>query len=345
MKIVNESIFLSALRSFFISLTGALGALIGLGLVVFLFIGLLSSSDDKKGFSSGVKILPNAEGSRKELPSSTPVLLHISIDGEIGKDPITAEKIETILLDSREDEFKNGRVKGILLSINSPGGSANETNIIYHHLKTYKKRYNVPIYAYVDGMCASGGYYIACAADKIYTSEVSLIGSVGVLAWPPYFNIHDAMEKLGVSAKTLSAGIGKDEMNPTRAWKPNEGEDRQKIIDFYYTNFVEVVSQNRPGVTVEDLEKVYGANVFPAPIAQEHGMVDQVGVRHSDALMALAEASDVSESYQVVCFKTRSWWKELFKEKLHTSPLLTGRVTHTLPEADVNRPFSYLYVP
>ena len=131
---VNESIFFSSLRAFFVTLFGALGLLVGFGILLLVLVGIISSGDEK-GFSHGVKILPDANGSRKELSASTPVILQIDIDNEIGKEGITAEKIEEILLDSREEDFKGGRIKGILLNINTPGGSANETNIIYRHIK------------------------------------------------------------------------------------------------------------------------------------------------------------------------------------------------------------------
>ncbi len=343
MKMINESIFSSSLRAFFVTLFGALGILVGFGILIFLLVGIFSSGDEKS-FGHGINILPDANGSRKELSSSAPVILQIDIDDEIGKDGITAEKIEEILLDSREEEFKGGRVKGILLNINTPGGGANETNIIYRHLKEYKQLHGVPIFTFVNGLCASGGYYLACATDKIFASEVSLIGSVGVVSWPPFFNIVEAMEKIGISATTLSAGSGKDAMNPTRAWTVDEQKNRQELIDFYYGDFVNSVISNRPQVSQESLTKEHGANVFPAYKAKHFGLIDETVSSRNDALKALVSAAGIDGEYQVVSFKTKSWWKELLKEKAINSPLLTGRIKHELliPKTD---PYSYLYIP
>ncbi|MCH9608637.1 MAG: hypothetical protein S4CHLAM45_12180 [Chlamydiales bacterium] len=344
MKVVHESIFFSSLRAFFVTFFGSIGAFVGFALVLFLLFGALASKEEKHQLTSNVKILPDSEGNRKELPASTPIVLQIEINSPVGKEGVTAEKIQEILLSSREDAFKDDRVKAILLTINCPGGGANETNTIYNQIKQYKERYAVPVFAYIDGMCASGGFYIACAADKIYASPVSLVGSVGVVAWPPYINIVDAMDKMGISATTLTAGDGKDSMNPTRVWTEDEQNSRQHLVDFFYNDFVNVVAANRPHVSVEQLIDGCGAEVFPAEQSKERGMIDQVATMREDALSDLVQEAGIEGKYQVVCFSTNSWWKEVFKQKITSSPLLTGEIKHKLsiPKAD---PFCYRYVP
>lgn len=346
MKIVQESIFLNSLRSFFGALFGTIGVVIGIVLFFVILIALLSLSDGSK-FGSNVKIRPDAEGNRKELAKTAPILLEILIDGEIGGDSLTGEKIQDILLSSREDELKD-RVKGILLTINSPGGGVNDSDVIYHLLKDYKERYHTPIYAYVDGLCASGGYYIACASDKIYSSGVSAIGSIGVLSWPPFVNVSQTLEKIGVNTLTLTAGNGKDEMNPFRPWKEGEQKHYQTLIDFYYGKFVEIVSTARPPLTKEVLASV-GAQVFPAPHAKELGYVDEITTTGNKAIKDLAHAAGIKEGekYQVITLQSKSWWKKVMSEK---SPLFTGNVHHevNLPQElrmEKGNPFSYLFKP
>ena len=89
---------------------------------------------------------------------------------------------------------------------------------IYRAIKHYKEQYQVPVIAYVDGLCASGGMYIACAADKIYATDVSLVGSVGVL-FPSFMNFSKLLDTVGVQSLTISSCKGKDDMNPLRPWK------------------------------------------------------------------------------------------------------------------------------
>src|SRR5690606_22323692 len=115
--------------------------------------------------------------------------LQINVHGVIGdaKSGIDTKMAQNILLDSRTGDFKNERGKGILLHMNTPGGTVVDSDNIYRMLKTYKERYKVPVFAFVDGLCASGGMYISCAADKVYAGPASIIGSVGVIIGP-FFN-------------------------------------------------------------------------------------------------------------------------------------------------------------
>lgn len=339
MKMIHESVFMSSLRAFFTAFFAVLGVAIAVLIVSLSFYGIFSASDDQS-FSSDVKILPDANGNRKKLSSSTPIVLQITLDGEIGKDKLTGKKIEEILLDSREDAFETDRVKAILLVINSPGGGVNDSDAIYRALKEYKARYNVPIYSYVDGLCASGGFYVACASDKIFASDVSLIGSIGVLSWPPFLNVSDTLEKMGINSVTLFAGKGKDEMNPFRRWADGEQEHYQQLINFYYQRFVNIVVSDRP-IDKLKLEEKIGAEVYPALEAEKLGLIDECSASRSQALTALAKKAGIEGKYQVVGFETRSWWKKLAKEEPQ-SPLFSGKIKHELilPQSGGN-PFYY----
>lgn len=315
-------------RAFFVSLLSTLGVFLGIMLAILLLV-LLSLFSESESFSSSVKIQPDAKGHRAELTKETPILLEINLKGEIGSGELTASKIEEILLKSREDGFKTNRVKGILLIIDSPGGGANDSDIIYRHLMQYKERYHIPIYAYTNGLCASGGYLIACAADKIFSSDVSLIGSVGVLSWPPFFNVSDLMSKVGVGSLTLTAGIGKDELNPTRPWKEGEAKNHKELIDFFYNRFTDIVSSRRPLLSKDKLKDEYGAKVFPAPTALDYGYIDHICTYQSDVIEALAIASGIEKDkkYQVVTVETKEWYKKLFGEE---SLIWNGKIKHEL---------------
>lgn len=337
---MSDSIFKKSISSFFVSLFAAVGVLIGLAIAVFA-IALFVSYAEEDSFSSNVKIMPDANFSRKELPKGTPTLLQINVKGEIGNEELKASKIQNVLLRSREDDFKDDRIKGILLVIDSPGGDANDSDIIYRMLKEYKERFKIPIYAYIDGICASGSFYLACAADKIYASEVALIGSVGVISWPPFLNFVDLMQKLGVSTKTLSAGLDKDQMNPFRPWKEGEEKNHRVILDFYYNRFVEVVTANRP-LAREKLVDSYGAKVFPAPLAKEQGYIDFDHAKLSDAINGLLNAAGLKEDekYQVVCLESTEWFKKLWKGRSFFKIELPEefKLVH-------DRPVKYLYNP
>lgn len=345
---MRDSILFASVRSFFVAASSIVG--IGMGVILLvLLIALISTSTSQEEITTSYKaeILPNANGVRKALSKEAPVLLQFNVHGVIGVDNLTTASVRQQLIESREGTFENNRVKGILIHMNTPGGSLDDSDGIYRLLKAYKERYKVPVYVYVDGMCASGGMYIASAADKIYASDVSLIGSVGVLT-PSFMNFSDLLDKIGVKALTLTAGKGKDELNPLRPWKPGEQDAYQNIIDYYYQSFLDVVTEARPNLSRSKLVEVYGAHIFPAPIAKEHGFIDENGKSLADAQKALLHELGIEgDYYQVLQLESKNWVSDLFRGQ---SSLLNGKVTHDvrlsseLPPELMNK-FLYLYSP
>ena len=262
----SESFVKDIFSSFCKSLFKVLG--FGLGAVLlFVAAGAFFSGHDGPPARTSARVLANDNWKLLPFSHNAPTILRIDISGVIGIDHhVTKDEIKMQLIESIDGALKTGQVRGILLTINTPGGSAEQSDAIYTLIKAYKERYSMPVIAYIQGMCASGGMYIACAADKVYASPDSLIGHVGVLFSPPFFNMTGLMSKLGIQSRTMSAGKDKDSMNPFRPWSENEGQQFQYIIDFMYNRFVDVVSSNRPKLTPEDLVE-QGARIWPAPDA------------------------------------------------------------------------------
>lgn len=348
---MRDSIFHSSLRALFIAFFAIIGFALGIIALMFL-VGVFSSSSPDETKLTTVyteEILPNAEGERKVVSGKAPVILQINIHNVIGLDNLTDKSIKQILVESREGEFKKDRVKGLLLYINTPGGTVTDADGIYRAIMEYKTKYKVPVYAYVDGLCASGGMYIAVSAEKILASEASLIGSVGVIV-PTFMNFTKLLDKVGVETLTISAGKEKDAMNPLRPWKPGEEDNFKQIIDYYYQNFVNIVAQHRPEMNKEKLIENYGARIYPAKIAQEYGYIDASGVSIGEAIKELVKAAGIEDNnYQVIQLENKGWWKSLFTD-LDKSPIFSGQVKHQIsisPETDLllqNR-FLYLYIP
>jgi protease-4 len=345
---MRDSIAYAALRSLAIAFCVMIG--ICLGLMAFLVIvGALSgnTTDNQLASVHTEEILPNAQGERKALSKDAPVILQMNIDGIIGTEKLDTKAIRQQLIESREGDYKNGRVKGILLYINTPGGTVVDADGIYRALLEYKKKYKVPIYAYVDGLCASGGMYIAAAADKIFATDTSLIGSVGVIA-PAFINVTKLLDKVGIEALTISAGKDKDAMNPLRPWKPGEDQNYRDIIDFYYKHFVNIVTTSRPKVDKNKLIQDYGAKIFPAPYAQESGLIDVGDGSINQAITELTHQAGIEdENYQVIRLENKQWWSSLFSAE---NSIMRGKVVHQLqltPDLDPAfcNQFLYLYRP
>lgn len=346
-NISRESIFISAIRAF----CNAFFAILGI-IICFLLIGLIftftmgsSSTSDKTLFS----IQPDGNGNRDPLPVSSPVILKITLEGVVGAGKLVSSSIESILLDSREGILKNNRVKGIILCVNTPGGSVTEANGIYEVLKAYKERYKIPIFVYVDGTCASGGVYISSAADKIYASSVSIIGSVGIILGP-IFNFYDLMEKWGIKATTISTGTDKDLLNPFAPLKPGEDTSLYNISKYLYNLFVDIVTTARPLLNKEQLVNVYGAQVFVASVAQELGFIDVANSNYEKTVKDLALFAGIKEDekYQVIeCKLQKPFFSDLIDSRNRLPSLKFLEKIFSSKEAlsELKEPFLYLYQP
>jgi len=325
MECARESIIVAAVRTFCKSFAGILGLLIG-ALLVFISLMLFSSPDIYPP-KSALTLSADAKGNRDLLPLSAPVILQMNITGVIGQGDLTYEKFQDLLYDSQSGMLANARVKALLLHINTPGGAADDSDSIYRALMDYKTKYQVPIYAYVDGMCCSGGMYIASAADKIFASPSSVIGSVGVIVGPS-FNFSGLMQMYGVQSVTLTQGKDKDMLNPFRPWVPGEDASLRALTAALYDRFVSIVVAARPHLSKEKLVNEYGAQVYIAKQAEALGYIDVADVNYNAALTELASQAKLPEgqSYQVISIQpAHTFFSDLAYSKWN---LLSGNVTH-----------------
>ena len=340
----NISLITYSLRAFLIALFGMLGLVIGLVLL----IAFLGTDGDGLESKTSFVVFPNANGERQALGRSAPVILKINIDGVIGMKELTTEKMRTVLTESREGVFKDDRVKAIFLYINSPGGTSVDSLNIYQMLQDYKERHKVPIIAFVEGLCASGGMMIAASADKIVASEGSIVGSVGVVT-SSFFNVSEVLKKYDVQALTITAGKDKDMLNPFRPWASDESASIQAVINYTYDIFVDLMVKSRPKLTKEKLINDYGAKIFAADIAKEYGYIDAANYSYSKAVELTLKAANLKEEdYRVVEITAKSWVSDLFEER--SSVLFSGKIVHqlqldpTIPPELMNKHL-YLYVP
>lgn len=343
---MKESIYYSALRAFFVTLLAVFGFFAAILLVILGLAAISFTTSTEPSSAFTLEVLPDANDKRQSF-SSEQVILRINIDGVIGLKTLDQENIRDLLVESREGVLKDNLVKGILLYMQTPGGTVIDADGIYRAIKAYKDKYKIPVYAYVDGMCASGGMYVAAAADKILASDVSIIGSIGVIA-PSMLNLSQLLEKIGVQSLTLFAGKGKDNLNPLRPWKPGEDANFKELIDYYYQDFVDIVTSNRPQLDKSKLIQDYGAKIFSAVKAKELGFIDASGISLNEAIKQLAtKIGFEDENYRVVQLTKQTWLNELFNANLS---LLQGTVKHQLevpPELDPGllSQFQYMYRP
>ncbi len=170
--------------------------------------------------------------------------------------------------------FKRKDVKGIILKINSAGGSVAAVQRLYHQIKKLKSKYKKPIVGYVSELCASGGYYVASACDKILSCEGGVIGSVGVIL--QVGNISGLLKKIGVNIEVIKSSKYKDVGSIFREMLPEERQMFESLVNTAYEQFINAIIEGR-GLTREEVMKFADGRVFIAPQAVELKMIDGIG--------------------------------------------------------------------
>jgi protease-4 len=174
-----------------------------------------------------------------------------------------------------QDAFKDKRTQGVILRINSPGGSPVQAGYINDEIRRLRAKYpDIPLYAVVEDICASGGYYVAVAADRIYVDKASIVGSIGVLM--DSFGFTGTMEKLGVERRVLSAGENKTFLDPFSPLVETHKEHAQEMLQQIHKQFIGVVRQGR-GKRLKETPDMYSGLLWVGQKSVELGLTDALG--------------------------------------------------------------------
>jgi len=200
------------------------------------------------------------------------------------------------LISSLQDAFKDKDTQGVILRINSPGGSPVQAGQINDEIRRLRAKYPaIPLYAVVEDICASGGYYVAVAADKIFVDKASLIGSVGVLM--DGFGFTGTMEKLGVERRLITAGKNKGFLDPFSAADPAQQAYAKQMLAEIHQQFIDVVKQGR-GKRLKETPDTFSGLIWNGQRGVEMGLADGMGSVES-------VARDVIKAEKVVDFTVR----------------------------------------
>ncbi|MBI1196152.1 MAG: signal peptide peptidase SppA [Gammaproteobacteria bacterium] len=228
----------------------------------------------------------------------------IDIRGVIADD---AQASADNVIESLRDAYKNDKTSGIILRINSPGGSPVQAGEINDEIGRLRKLHpDIPVYAVVTDICASGGYYIAVAADKIFADKASMVGSIGVLM--NGFGFVGTMDKLGVERRLLTAGKHKGIMDP---FSPMKDEDRALIGDMLesiHQQFIDTVKQGR-GDRLKVNDDTFSGLIWTGEQAVENGLID--GLHSADYV-----ARVLIKEEHIVDFTHRRPYLERLTERL-----------------------------
>ena len=183
----------------------------------------------------------------------------------------SADNIVTAL----RDAFENTHTAGVILRINSPGGSPVQAGYIYDEIKRLRSLHpNIPLYAVVTDLCASGGYYVAAAADEIYADKASIVGSIGVVMGS--FGFVNAMDKLGVERRLLTAGEHKGFLDPFSPLKEKDVKHIHGMLDNIHKQFIAKVREGR-GDRLKENDDLFTGLVWTGEQGLEMGLIDGLG--------------------------------------------------------------------
>jgi len=211
------------------------------------------------------------------------------------------------LMSSLQDAFGDKNTAGVILRINSPGGSPVQAGLVNDEIRRLRALHpEIPLHVVVEDMCASGGYYIAAAADKIFVNKASIVGSIGVLM--DGFGFTGTMQKLGVERRLMTAGENKGFMDPFSARNPKHEAFTKSLLDDIHQQFIGVVKQGR-GKRLKETPEMFSGLFWTGDKAIEMGLADAFGSVDS-------VARDVIKVENIVDFTARENIADRLAKKL-----------------------------
>jgi protease-4 len=233
----------------------------------------------------------------------------------------SADRVTTAL----QGAFKDKNTQGVVLRINSPGGSPVQAGIIYDEIRRLRGVYpNVPMYAVVEDVCASGGYYIAAAADRIYVDKASIVGSIGVVmdGW----GFTGTMEKLGVERRVLASGENKAFLDPFSPVNEKHKKHAQSMLDDIHKQFIDVVRKGR-GKRLKESSDVFSGLLWTGARSVELGLSDGFG--SVDFV-----AREVIKAEEIVDFTQKENLAERFAKRFGAA--MAGTLAQVLAQGQLN---------
>lgn len=220
-------------------------------------------------------------GSSSERHTALVNINGLIADGEMA----SADNVVTSLRNAFEDEA----TAGVIIRINSAGGTPVQAGYIYDEIKRLREKHpDTPLYAVISDMCASGGYYVASAADKIFADKASIVGSIGVRM--DNFGFVEAMQKLGIERRTLTAGENKAIMDPFSPIDEAARTHMQSLLDDIHQQFITAVTEGRGDRLKTDAREIFSGLIWTGQQSLELGLVDELASSSQVARDVIGEA-------------------------------------------------------
>ena len=242
-------------------------------------------------------------------------ILLLEVAGAISEEkqriPGVFEKISMI------DEFREAlkkaesdeKIAALVIRINSPGGTVTASDILHHEILRFKKKTGKRVVACLMSVAASGGYYVAMAADEVVAHPTTVTGSIGVIAVK--FNVQELFSKIGVDQETIKSGDKKDILSPFRPSTPEEKKILQELIDQLHGRFLDVVTAGRKDLDRAAVAKLADGRIYTAQQALGHKLVDRVGYL-DDAIEGVKSSLGLDKASVVVYYRPGSYKSTIY---------------------------------
>jgi protease IV len=244
----------------------------------------------------------------------------VEVSGAImeGEDSFAEKQIERVR--------KDPEVVGVVVRVNSPGGTVTGSDFIYHRLRDLAEKRKLPIVVSMGSVCASGGYYVAMAVgnqpNSIFAEPTTWTGSIGVII--PHFDVSGGLTKLGISEDSIASGPLKKMGTPTRKMTDAERKIMQTLVDDSFKEFKAIIVSGRPKFkdNPSGLDEVATGQIFTAKQALSHGLVDQIGFVDAAIARVTELAGENADSVRCVKYEKRP---TLFGSMLGTESRVPAR--------------------
>ena len=214
--------------------------------------------------------------------SKTPMISLIKLSGIISPEGRLGSRNNlnlNDLSDSLTKAFNFKNVKAVALLINSPGGSPVQSSLISNRIRELSFEKEIPVYAFIEDVAASGGYWLSCAADKIYAIESSIVGSIGVIS--SGFGAVEAIKRLGIERRVYTQGKNKGMLDPFLPEKKEDIEQIKNIQKDLHEQFIGWIKKRRGKRIKAPDEKIFNAGIWSGRQAKDLGLVDEIGDYYS----------------------------------------------------------------
>ncbi len=303
------------------------------------------------GCAVSLSLLPETKPLEEKVleGKGKPKILLLDLDGvisfreptdslKLGKSPSKVAFFREALRKAEADP----EIAGVIVRINSPGGSVAASDAVYHEIMSFRKKKKVPVYAYIMELGASGAYYVACAADRIVASPTAITGSIGVIAMK--LNINGLLSKIGVSDETYKSGPKKDFWSPFRPSTEPEKKMLQGIIDELYARFLGVVHDNRGNaLTEKEIRTLADGRILTAGDALKAHLIDKTAYLE-ETIGDMKKALTIEKARVVTYARPKTFKSDIYSETPMQGPRVVNLISINAEDLSMFSGLQFMYL-